>query len=122
MVAHAAVYVFLFFYHDKISQELNGLWIWLICGAVLGIGDAGFNTQILSLYPILLGDKPESFANFNLWQSASSCWCFLWHSYVSFRVKSATYLAVLIFAAIPIFLTPTGRQAARSKKFAKAGH
>ena len=122
ILAHGCVYVFLFFYVDDISQDSEGLYIWLICGAILGIGDAGFNTQILSLYPILLGDRPESFANFNLWQSASSCWCFFWHTFVSKQVKIATYFCVLLVAAVPIFLTPTGRNAARSKKFNKSGH
>ena len=116
VMAHASVYVFLFLEHSAISQELDGLWIWLALGAVLGIGDAGFNTQILSLYPILLGDRPETFANFNLWQSASSCWCFFWHDFVSFKVKTATYCGVLLLAVAPIFLTSTGRTAARSKK------
>lgn len=122
ITAHAAVYVFLYFYADSISQKVDGLWIWLCCGALLGIGDAGFNTQILSLYPILLGDRPESFANFNLWQSASSCWCFFWHDFVSFEVKCATYLGVLLIAAMPLFLTSTGRQAARSKKIVSGSH
>ena len=120
--AHGAVYIFLYLYHEHISQDIDALWIWMLLGGVLGIGDAGFNTQILSLYPILLGDRPESFANFNLWQSASSCWCFFWHSFVSFKVKCATYFGVLLFAAIPIFLTKTGRQAAKSKKFQNTGH
>ena len=122
IVAHGAVYVFLYFFHADIGQDMNDLWIWMLCGAFLGIGDAGFNTQILSLYPILLGDKPESFANFNLWQSASSCWCFIWHSFVSFKVKCATYFGVLIIAAIPILLTKTGRMAAKSKKFRHSAH
>ena len=121
--AHASVYIFMYFVGvDNIAQDSNGLPIWLTLGGLLGIGDAGFNTQILSLYPILLGDRPESFANFNLWQSASSCFCFFWSLFISTKIKIATYFGVLILSAVPIFLTPTGRNAARSKKFAKSGH
>eukprot|EP01083_Nonionella_stella_P081034 222990_1 len=122
IIAHGSVYAFLYFYYDKIPQDLDGLWIWLVCGGMLGMGDAGFNTQLYAFYPILLGDRPETFANFNLWQSASSCWCFFWHSYVSFKVKTLTYGAVMICSAIPIFLTSKGREAARSKKFGNHGH
>ena len=125
ILCHGFVYIYLLIFYkngniqivsDKNDLIESNLYIWLIVGAFLGVGDAGFNTQMWSLYPILLGDKPESFANLNCWQSLACAFAFSWQDYVSLNTKLITYLLILILSVVPLYYTKLARQAASSKK------
>eukprot|EP01083_Nonionella_stella_P149459 474813_1 len=110
--AYGSVFAVLYL-HDSTQRDL---WILFVLGIVLGIGDAGYNTQILSLYPILLGRKPETYANFNFWQSSISSVCFFWHHHLAFDVKIIVYCTILTLSVLPLLLTKKGRQATQSRK------
>ena len=84
-VAHGTVFVYFYLYWHS-NDELDPLHTdklqhdWYVFCAVavfLGVGDAGFNTQLYTLYESLLGKETEVFANLKFWQSVCSVVCSL---------------------------------------------
>ncbi|ETO09283.1 hypothetical protein RFI_28107 [Reticulomyxa filosa] len=111
ILCHGFAYVYLFWYDPKQSE----IYLYFIVAVFLGIGDAGLNTQISALYPSLLNDKTETFANFKFFQSFATAWGFMWHSYVGRHVKLVTYFGVLAFATLVLFSSSEVRKASKAK-------
>ena len=82
-VAHGTVFVYFWLYWysnghlDPLhSDTLQRDWYVFCAVAVfLGVGDAGFNTQLYTLYESLLGKETEVFANLKFWQSVWTLRC-----------------------------------------------
>lgn len=79
-VAHGTVFVYFYLYwhsNDQLdplhTETLQHDWyVFCVVAVFLGVGDAGFNTQLYTLYESLLGKETEVFANLKFWQSVCS--------------------------------------------------
>eukprot|EP01084_Bolivina_argentea_P063178 115403_1 len=77
----------------------------LIIGALLmGISNGALLGQLSAIYPILLGKKPEVFANIKLWQSLSAASIFFMHSSLTLELKIKINLILLIVGYLPFVL------------------
>eukprot|EP01083_Nonionella_stella_P204357 745031_1 len=117
--AHGSVYIYFFFYwhyEDNVQpKELDKIqhdwWNFFIAAAFLGIGDAGFNTQLYALYGSLLGEKSEVFANLKFWQSIAMTWGFLSSGvHEKWNIVLISCFALLIIAALPLYLSTEVRK------------
>jgi len=127
-IAHGTVYVYFFLYSTwiegdetesakDIDKMQHDVWDFFIVAVFLGIGDAGFNTQLYALYGSLLGESSEVFANLKFWQSVSMTWGFLSSGiHENWNVVLISCFSLLVFAALPLYCSKDVRQIARPQR------
>jgi len=123
-VAHGTVYVYFYLlWHSNgnvdplQSDQLQHDWYVFCAVAVfLGVGDAGFNTQLYTLYESLLGKEAEVFANLKFWQSLAMTWGFVSNSIdVQWDIVLLTTFGLMIISAAPLFLSQEARSKSRPR-------
>ncbi|EYC35808.1 hypothetical protein Y032_0978g3274 [Ancylostoma ceylanicum] len=109
----AFILIFMNFPDDAPLQKTTGsgglinpsVAIALICGGLLGFGDACWNTQIYAFLCDGFADKSsEAFALFKFYQSALSCAVFFYSSLLKLSWHLLIMLVTSVFAAICFFL------------------
>ena len=122
-MAHGAVYAYFYVfwavYADKSSPSdthaLQHDWYeFAVAAVLLGVGDAGFNTQLYTLYGSLLGDTAETYANLKFWQSIAMTWGFLSSGvHERWDVVLISCFALLAAAALPLYCSKEVRDKSR---------
>merc|ERR1712228_825694 len=112
--AHGAVYIYFFVYSwdvennqapIDVDQQQHAWYDFFIAAAFLGVGDAGFNTQLYALYGSLLGEKAEVFANLKFWQSIAMTWGFLSSGvHEDWNIVLISCFSLLVASALSLFL------------------
>ena len=127
-IAHGTVYIYFFLYSTWIENDTtesasdihtmqHDWYDFFIVAAFLGIGDAGFNTQLYALYGSILGEKSEVFANLKFWQSISMTWGFLSSGVEeSWNIVLISCFALLVCAALPLYLSREVRNISRPQR------
>eukprot|EP01083_Nonionella_stella_P063477 164930_1 len=115
-VASMILYIALFLSSMNIVV-ISELWMFMILAVFMGIGDAGYNTQIYALYGSIFKDcSASAFANFKLFQSASMTIAFIYHGMVSMTTKLIITISWTVLGILFAFLSPSVRQAVNEKR------
>ena len=127
-ISHGTVYIYFYLYSSMIENDASesasdidkiqhDWYDFFIVATFLGIGDAGFNTQMYALYGSLLGEKSEVFANLKFWQSISMTWGFLSSGvHIEWDYVLISCFSLLILAALPLYLSAEVRRKARPQR------
>jgi len=111
-----------FFAWDGLStlHPLHSLKLQCAVGVFLGVGNAGCNTQLYTMYECLLGKESAVFANLKFWQSLAMTWGFL-SSGIGVRSEHAilSCFIVLILAAAPLYFSAEVRAKSRPSRTPK---
>ena len=113
-VAHGTVFVYFWLYWSSNgnldplhSDTLQRDWyVFCTMAVFLGVGDAGFNTQLYTLYEILLGKETEVFANLQFWKSLAMTWGFASSGIdLSWHIVVCSSFVLMVCAVIPLYLS-----------------
>jgi len=127
-IAHGTVYIYFFVYSTVIEHDMSesaqdigkmqhDWWDFFVVAVFLGIGDAGFNTQMYALYGSLLGEKSEVFANLKFWQSIAMTWGFLSNGvHERWDIVLISCFALLVCAALPLYCSKEVRRKSAPQK------
>eukprot|EP01084_Bolivina_argentea_P188053 323806_1 len=110
-VLHTFYWVYLYFYIDQIMEQ-QSLITFVILSTVLAIGYSG-TTQLVSVWPILLGKEPNVWQNMHIWKAIPLSTVFFVHSFITIKFKIVAYGLTLIVGCIPMLLFPSIRKSLR---------